>query len=214
MRIRAKAAIWGWIPLAICLGAEEPAPKPAVQTGRGFEKLLEAEEFTGVATAEADEKGNPKMVAGKWTKYPSSLHSKGGYIAGPGEDVTQTFEVPGDGTYYFWVYNQTHPTLSTAFLLTIWQPGAKALEIPWSAALASPKRDEKDVLYRSGYWDVWTMKPVPLKKGKVKLTLGATEEKKTWRSTVDVIYVTDDPDYKPAWMNSNGGSWDTFYLSE
>lgn len=180
--------------------------------GRGFEKLLEAEEFVGTAEAVPDDKGQPQLVPGKWTKHASKLHSKGGYIDGPGEDVTQTFEVPSGGTYYLWIYHQTHPTYSTAFRITVSQAGDKEQQIVWSPVLTSEKQDEKDRLYCPGYWDVWTMKPVTLKKGTVKLTLGHTEEKKTWRSLVDVLYVTDDPDYKPAWMKA--GTWDTFYHSE
>ena len=211
--LRGRSWIWLFVLAGAGLGYSAEPAKPAEKAPhvRGFEKLIEAESFKGVAEPVKDEKGVEKAEPGRWTRYPGASYSKGANIAGPGEDVTSSFQVPADGMYYFWVYHSQHPSLWTSFSLFVYQGAGKAARLEYSPKFASEKRDYKDLIYRPGYWDVWSVQPLALKKGNAKLTLAAAEQP-SWRSTVDVIFITDDPDYKPALQPD--GLWDTFFMDD
>jgi hypothetical protein len=206
----------GVSPLIVA-GADAPAGAPAKKPmpgGSGYEHAIEAESFDNVAEAVINDKGEPQLEPGKWTKFKGDSYSKGALVRGPcavGEEASKTFSVPRDGTYYFWIYHGQHPSLSTAFNLYVNQDGGKNQELNYCEKFAHEKRDDKDLIYRPGYWDCWSCKPVELKKGKVYLTLSGAK-KPTWAATVDVIFVTDDPEFKPSLQSD--GRWDAFYLGE
>ena len=50
-----------------------------------------------------------------------------------------------------------------------------------------------------------------MKNGEARIRL-TSAEKHAWSASVDVIVVTDDPEYKP--VQQSNGKWDAFYLSE
>ncbi len=204
-----RCGIWTWIFMLLCAGCLIPEGHAAEKSThvRGFERLIEAENFKGVA-ADVDATGKLPVVDGRWSRQESEGYSGNACVQGPGEDVTISFEVPGDGVYYFWIYHVTSIAGSTAFNLFVYQGSGKAARLEYSTKLAREKRDEPDLIYRPGFWDVWSVNHVTLKKGKVQLTLSAAEQPSS--SIVDVIFVTDDPEYKPTLQQT--GYWDTFMM--
>ncbi len=195
-----------WICFVPDIYPQEPTVEKKPARTHGFDRLIEAEAFEGVAEPVTTERGDVKTIDGKWTKIQDDHFSKGASIVGPGDDVSFSFDAPSEGEFHFWIFHLTHPSLSTAFSLIVQQHGGDPTRLEYAAVPASETRDDKNYIYGVS-WDACSVKSVHLKKGKTKLTL-ARSAQTAWSTSVDAIFVTDDPDFKPKLMEA--GKWDVW----
>jgi len=192
---------------ASAYAAERIQPEAVAPTRAAEHIWIEAEHLDGMREY-CWPMGTPKMkeTAGYWglsgPGWAAEWNQGGesGFLSvatGANDDkavATKQIEVPVDGQYAIWVRYGDWREKPEPFQVKIEQPGAQ----PWTGRYGeSPVVDEdNEMKLYFGWAFVWAKQETPLKKGTAKLSLVSTSKAPEPRQ-VDVLVVTNDPNYRP-----------------
>jgi hypothetical protein len=184
----------------------KPASAAVPDAARNFRHLVEAEDFQGVATPPGLAEGKPENVLGKWNKRGPSPICSGGYavVTGYGEPMSHELNIPADGTYFIWAHHDVNPVYYTTFEMSVERDGKEVDAFMFAPYPASNERDDENYIYQPGYWMVWSVQKVKLKKGKAVLRV-SHGARATTNYTIDAFFITGDPSFKPDFKDASEG---------
>jgi|GEM_PF-5278868 hypothetical protein len=169
---------------------------------------------TSVLKFEAESMTLPETEEPAWIieqRHPASGQA---WLAATGKPAsrmpaTYSLEIPSSGTWYLWVRYGVHPLRAKPFSVTIQGEDFLFAEAPYGTSPEEKPESYGDRELEGGNARlIWTRRTVELKKGKAEVELRAAPERRSPElfqdkpiishgAAVDLLILTNDPDYTP-----------------